>query len=52
MHRLKSLLLLALVGFGLAGCVFEEQRGGPDWRGYRHGWADRGHYDHDRGYWR
>jgi hypothetical protein len=47
MRKLKAALLLALVGFGLAGCVFEEDRGGPGWRGgYHHGWADRGSYDH------
>jgi hypothetical protein len=47
MRKLKAALLLALVGFGLAGCVFEEDRGGPDRRGgYHHGWADRGSYDH------
>jgi hypothetical protein len=53
MHRLKSLFLLALVGLSLAGCVFEEQRGGPDRHGdYRHGWSDRGAYDHGYARWR
>lgn len=39
MHRLKAVLFLVLIGFGLAGslsgCVFEEDGGGRGW-GHEH----------------